>query len=439
MKMLKFRWETEIKKTEVGFEIPSEWEEKRIGDIGDVIGGTTPSTKVEEYWNGEIPWITPNDLAKDEIKYISRGERNITKKAVKETSLKLLPEGTILLTSRAPIGYVAIAKNPVTTNQGFRSIVPYNKRDSEYIYYLLKLISEYLEQIAGGSTFSELTGTTLKSVKIPYPPDEEKIRIATVLSWFDDLIENKKKQNEILEKTAMAIFKSWFVDFEPFKDREFVDSELGKIPKGWEIKPIGEIADLSSGISYSGKEKFEEPVEGGYVFITLNNTIEGGGFKPVYAWIKSDRIKGHHFLEEGDLILPNTEQTKDERLLGSPGIVFFPPDYDEKKGVYSMDITKLSPIENKYKFFLYLYLKSTREESASFHTGTSILHFDINNFKKNKMIICPPQPILEKFHSLVEPLFQKIILNQKQIMVLKKVRDALLPLLVFGKLRVEEI
>ncbi len=124
----------------------------------------------------------------------------------------------------------------------------------------------------------------------------------------------------------MAIFKSWFIDFEPFKNQEFVYSEEleREIPKGWEVKPIGEIVDLQKGISYKGSEKFNEPVDDGYVFITLNNIIniiEGGRFKTNYAWIKSNRIKNQHLLKEGDLIFANTEQTKSGRLLGSPAIV----------------------------------------------------------------------------------------------------------------------
>ena len=251
---LKFKWETEFKQTEIG-KVPREWEVQKIKEVGEIAGGTTPSTKKKEYWDGRIPWLTPKDLRDYEYVYISRGERNITEKAVKECSLKFFPEGTVLLTTRAPIGYVAIAKNRITANQGFRNIVPH-KIKSEYLYYYLKNVTDYLKSLAGGSTFGELTGTTLKEVLIPYPPPEEQSRIATVLSWFDDLIENKKRQNEILEKTAMAIFKSWFVDFEPFKNEEFVYSEeLGKeIPKGWEVKELGEFVSTQYGFTASGEE-----------------------------------------------------------------------------------------------------------------------------------------------------------------------------------------
>jgi type I restriction enzyme S subunit len=238
----------------------------------------------------------------------------------------------------------------------------------------------------------------------------------------------------------MAIFKSWFIDFEPFRDGEFVYSEeLGKeIPKGWEVKKIGELAELTNGISYKGDEKYEEPIDDGMIFITLNNILRGGGFKTEYSWIKSERIKEHQTLNEEDLIIANTDMTQEAKVIGSPAIVVFPSDY-KGKGVYSHHITKITPKKREFKFFLYSYLKITQNENATFSTGTNVLGLDIDNFKRNKIVILPPSHILQSFHSLVEPLFQKIILNQKQIMTLRKIRDTLLPLLVFGKLRVEEV
>lgn len=400
--MPKFKWETEFKEMEIG-EIPRIWDEKPYNEVvaKPIKDGGTPSRKRNDiYFGGNIPWVTIKDISR----LIYDTNEHLTEEGLKHSSAKLWPKETIIFSFGATIGEVGIAKVELATKQSICGIyIDEKKGVNFYYYYLLKLLKEYFEDLAGGTTFGEIRPPVIEKIHLPYPSLEEQSRIATVLSWFDDLIENKKRQNEILEKTAMAIFKSWFVDFEPFKDGEFVDSELGKIPEGWEVKPIGEVAEIRNGMSYSGREKFEEPVEGSYVFITLNNAIEGGGFKPVYAWIKSDRIKEHHFLEEGDLIIPNTEQTKDERLLGSPGIVFFPPDYEDK-GIYSHHITRISPFDKKHKSFLYLLLKFTREDSASFATGTGVLGMDINNFKRNKLVIVPPKPILEKFHSLVEPL-----------------------------------
>jgi len=300
-----------------------------------------------------------------------------------------------------------------------------------------------IESLISGSAQGGINRSILDTIKIPKFDFTEQSRIATVLSWFDDLIENKKRQNEILEKVAMAIFKSWFVDFEPFKDEEFVYSEeLGKeIPMGWEVKPIGEVAEFYKGISYKGSEKFYSKTgsEKELVFITLDNILRGGGFKINYTWIISERIKKHQLLREIDLIIANTDMTQEAKVIGSPAIVTFPIDYYKEYGVYSHHITKIIPRDEIYRLYLYVFLKLTQDENTTFSTGTNVLGLDIENFKRNKFVLLPPRDLLGKFHSLVEPLFQKIILNQKQIMVLRKIRDALLPKLVFGKLRVMEI
>jgi len=412
---MKFRWEMEFKETEIG-EIPKDWEVKKINEIGEIGGGSTPSTKVKDYWDGDIPWITPKDLANHGSRFISCGERNITRKAVIENSLKLYPNGTILLTSRAPIGYVAIIKNPVTTNQGFKNIAPKEGTNSEFLYYLLINISEYLKDISGGSTFEELTKEILKDVLIPFPPLPEQSRIATVLSWFDDLIEVKRRQNEILEKTAMAIFKSWFIDFEPFRacpeqergNYEFVyNEELGKeIPKGWEVKKIGDVVKFIYG-------------EG----LPERNRKEG-----IYPVVGSSGIVGFHseYIAEPPTIIIGRK--------GNAGSVqlFLENSYPIDTVFYSSKHTAPEVI-----FYIYHLLKIISLEDMAL-TDTAVPGLNIHMLN-SLIIFIPPPHILQSFHSLIEPLFQKIILNQKQIMTLRKIRDTLLPLLVFGKLRVEEI
>jgi len=448
MTELKLKWEIEFKETKIG-EIPKDWNTEILDKIAKYIKGVSYRSEEKNSEGNGYLFITLNNFLrgggfKKEFDYY-KGNR--AKEEQKVFNGDLIIALTDVTSEARVVGAPAIVNLPTGYKEAIISLdcaklVPLKKFSNYFLYSYLKVSQEENATFANGVNVLHLDLNQFFLHKsIPFPSQPEQSRIATVLSWFDDLIENKKRQNEILEKTAEAIFKNWFVDFEPFKDEEFVYSEeLGRrIPKGWEVKPIGKIAELKSGISYSGEEKFEEPIEGSYIFITLNNTIEGGGFKPVYAWIKSDRIKHDHFLEEGDLILPNTEQTKDERLLGSPGSVFFPYYYDKQVGIYSMDIVKVKPFEDYYKFFLYFYLKITREESASFHTGTTVLHFDRKNFGRNKLIPLPSPEIIQKFHSFVDPFFQKIILNQKQIMLLRKIRDTLLPLLVFGKLRVEEI
>ncbi len=420
--MLKLKWETDFQKTELG-EIPREWKIKELGDIFDVFSGKRPP-HVKDDEKFEI-WGS-NGFMGFTSDYNSIGEILITGRVGTLGHVFYLPEDTKIWVSDNAL----IIKKP-------------NDSDAitKFYFYNLNARSEEIIELNVGSTQPLLTQRDLKLLKVPHPPPDEQDRIAAVLSWFDDLIENKKRQNEILEKTAMAIFKSRFVDFEPFRDAGMEYSEeLGReVPRGWEVRLIGKLCEMNNGISYTGKEKHAEYVDGSFIFITLNNAVEGGGFKPVYAWIKSSRIKERHYVKEGDLIIPNTEQTKDERLIGSPGIVYFPPDYPLSKGVFSHHITRIVPKDEFLTYFLYLYLKFTRDESASYATGTGVLGMDIKNFKRNKLVLLPPDPVLQRFHEIVEILFRKIINNEKEIMVLKKVRDDLLPLLVFGKLRVVEL
>ena len=175
-------------------EIPEGWTNGLISDLGEIISGGTPSTKHDEYYskNG-IAWVTPYDLSKTTDKYITHGEKDISQKRLKKSSAKLMPKGSILLTSRAPIGYIGISSNEVTTNQGFKSIVPYNKSNSEYIYYLLKSIIPYLKSLGNGSTFAEISKETLSNIPIVIPNKD-------IIDNFNNKVIHLGKIREIKEQ-----------------------------------------------------------------------------------------------------------------------------------------------------------------------------------------------------------------------------------------------
>lgn len=171
-----------------------------IGDLGTVVGGATPSTKrAENYDGGTISWITPKDLAGFSGRFISRGERNITEQGLKSCSTQLMPAHTVLFSSRAPIGYIAIAEQEVCTNQGFKSVVPSESTDYMFLYYLLKYNKDKIENLGSGTTFKEVSGSTMRGVEV-FVPDkiEEQQQIASVLSVLDDKIEKNNAINENL-------------------------------------------------------------------------------------------------------------------------------------------------------------------------------------------------------------------------------------------------
>lgn len=176
----------DYKESEVG-KIPVHWEIRQLSEIGEIVSGGTPNTKIEEYWNGNIPWITPKDLSGFTDRYIYSGERNITELGLENSSAKLLPRNTVLFSSRAPIGYVALAGDNLATNQGFKSIICDDKKAYPlFIYYLLKSKKNDIENIAGGSTFKEVSGKVMKEFKVQIPPLTEQKAIANILSTLDE-------------------------------------------------------------------------------------------------------------------------------------------------------------------------------------------------------------------------------------------------------------
>lgn len=178
----------------------AEWIECKISDIGTVVGGATPSTKKNEYYEGgNIAWITPKDLATFSGRYIQRGERNITEIGLKSCSTQLLPQNTILFSSRAPIGYVAIAANEVCTNQGFKSVIPNEDTDPLFLFYLLKYNKDRIEGMGSGTTFKEVSGNTMKNIVVNVPADKEiQTKIASLLGAIDDKIEENERINNNL-------------------------------------------------------------------------------------------------------------------------------------------------------------------------------------------------------------------------------------------------
>ncbi|GAA8882157.1 hypothetical protein BTM175_08460 [Helicobacter pylori] len=177
------------------------WQRVRLGDIAEIIGGGTPSTQVTSFWNGSINWFTPTEIGI--TKYIHKSQRTITPLGLKKSSTKLLPIGTILLTSRASIGDCAILKVVATTNQGFQSLIPLEKINNEFLYYLMLTLKNKLLKLASGSTFLEVSPNKIKNLLIPLPPLNEQIAIANILSALDKEIaslKNKKRQFENIKK-----------------------------------------------------------------------------------------------------------------------------------------------------------------------------------------------------------------------------------------------
>jgi len=191
---------------ETTYNLPDNWIWTTLGEIGIVTSGGTPSSRQPDFWGGDIAWITPADLSNYKNKYIEQGQRSITKVGLDNSSAKLLPKGTVLFSSRAPIGYTVIAKNEIATNQGFKNLILTKSGCSDYIYYYLQASKQLAESYASGTTFLELSATKFSQIPFPLPPLEEQYRIvAKIEELFSEL--DKAQENLLNAKKQLEIYK----------------------------------------------------------------------------------------------------------------------------------------------------------------------------------------------------------------------------------------
>ena len=419
----------------------SEWREAKLCDIGEIVGGGTPSTKEESYYGGDIPWITPKDLSTHNERYIYRGERSITEEGLKNSSAKLMPKGTVLFSSRAPIGYVAIAGKELCTNQGFKSLIPKNGvADSEFIYYLFKHKKSDIEAIASGTTFLEVSGSAMKNISILLPPLPEQKAIAATLSALDDMIELNNQINKTLEEMAQAIFKSWFVDFEPFKDGEFEESELGLIPKGWRVGTIDELIKETIGGDW-GKETPQGNYTEKVICIRgadIPEIAQGRRGNPATRYILKSNLEKKK-LNENEIIIEisggsPTQSTGRTVLITKELINSF-----QEPIICTNFCRRVRLKEAIYSSFVYSLLQYLYNEKVFFtyeNGTTGIKNLDITTLFGQYQTVIPSDEVFAEYHSMYSEFLRYIYESGFECKKLSEIRETLLPKLMSGEIRV---
>lgn len=377
----------------------------KISDIGEVIGGGTPSTSNPDYWNGNIPWISPKDLTNNKSVYITCGENFITKLGLNKSGTRLLPQNTILLSSRAPIGYLAIAKNPICTNQGFKNIVcKYDIVEPLYLYYFLKINIDYIKSFASGATFPEISGSTLRKIKINiFSNVNYQRRIASILRAYDNLIENNERRIHQLEQMAENLYKEWFVRYR-FPGYETAEFENG-LPKGWKATNLSEIGTFKRGKNITANEM----VEG-------NIPVISAGIEP----------SGKH----------NCANVKGISVtISSSGANagYISIHYSD---IWAADCSYIDSKTSKYIFFAYEMLNCIRIIITNLQRGAAQPHVYPKDVNKIRVFI-PTQDLIKKANLIFEVFHNRISNLQKQNRLLARERDLLLPRLMSGKLEVE--
>jgi len=393
----------------------AEWIDCKIADLGTVIGGATPSTKKLEYYeNGSIAWITPKDLSTFRGRYIRRGERNITELGLKSCSTQLLPKNTVLFSSRAPIGYIAIAENELCTNQGFKSVIPNENTDPLFLYYLLKYNKNKIESMGSGTTFKEISGNTMKNIVVSVPRDKKvQEQISLMLGAIDNKIESNEKINNNLEQQAEALFHSLFVeDVNPIW-KEGVLSDLGTI------------------------------VAGG----TPSKTKPEYYSKKGIAWItpKDLSLNKSKFISHGEVDISELGFSKSSTIKMPTGTVLFssraPIGYiaiAANEVTTNQGFKSVVPNENVGTAFMYYLLKFLLPTIEGMASGSTFKEISGAGMKSIPVVI-PDNKTIDKFNAFCTPIFQQQEVLEAENSRLVDIRDVLLPKLMAGDLDVSSI
>lgn len=300
-----------------------------IKDIAEVVNGSTPSTKENSYWDGNIPWITPKDLSAISGRYISNGERNITKEGYQSCSTTLVPKNTILLTSRAPIGYLAIAKNDLCTNQGFKSLICNQSRILPlYMFYWLSTKIEFLKSISGGATFKELSKTSLENVVMDLPNIVQQQHIVDTIGTVDSLIEFNQEKISKIKSLATQKYE--------FLYKAYPKSAIGK-----RLKFI------------KGKQPKFVSKEDGLPYLVIDDLASN-----IYTQFSSEGLA----CDENDVLMVMDGASSGKVFTGN-------------KGYVGSTLAKLSSSQIKSSI-LYFGLSKFEEEIMKNTTGSAIPHTD---------------------------------------------------------------
>jgi type I restriction enzyme, S subunit len=424
---------TKFKETEIGM-IPEDWDICDLSDIAEIKMGQSPPGELCTNESIGLPLLNgPTEFTNtypNPVQFTQAG-------------VKFAPIGSILFCVRgSTTGRMNWADREYCIGRGIASIT--HKKGIEYNHFIKGILDfkkEELLSIATGSTFPNISYSQLARLKIQLPPVPEQQGIANFLLALDSKIELNQQMNATLEKIGQALFKHWFIDFEfpnekgkPYKSSsgEMVDSELGGIPKGWEVRKLGDFVYVIKGVSYTSNELKESDT----ALVTLKSIDRGGGLnRNGFKEYVGEYDKEQEIID-GDIVVAHTDLTQKAEVLGKPAIVRTIANY--KSLVASLDLSIVRPKDNStnkpYLFYL-LMSEHFQNHAFSYSNGTTVLHLS-NKAVPNFEFILPGNKIVLKFGEITEILLEKKNNNEREMDRLSEIRDSLLPKVISGQIRV---
>lgn len=393
-----------------------------LSDLVDVIGGGTPKTTEESYWNGSIPWLSVKDFCGDK-KYVYNTEKSITEEGLNNSSTKLLHKDNIIISARGTVGELAMIPYDMAFNQSCFGLIPKGNNDPHFVYYLLKDKVRSLKSQTQGSVFDTITKATFDRIECADYSEEDQRRIVSILSSLDRKIELNNKINADLEEMAQAIFKNWFVDFEPFKDGKFVDSELGMIPEGWKVGRLTDVIKLMPG----GTPKTSEPLywDNGTIPFFSPKDVNG-----VYCFATEK-----HITEAGLNKCSSNLYPKDTIFITCRGTVgkvcLVACDMAMNQSNYA-----IKAIDGYSQYYVFFLVKSVVERLIKKSNGAVFSAITSKDFDEE--ILIPSQKAVEDFTNVIDGFFRRIFAIGTENSRLSLLRDTLLPRLMSGEIEVPE-
>ena len=388
----------------------------KLSEIMELIGGGTPKTSIDSYWNGNIPWLSVKDFNND-YRYVYNTEKSITEEGLKHSSTKLLQRNDSIISARGTVGEMAMIPFPMAFNQSCYGLrAKKDIVDPEFLYYLVKHNVHILLKNTHGSVFDTITRDTFDSVEVDIPSIEIQKCIAGVLCDFDDKIELNIKINDNLLQQTRALYQSIFVDYEPFG---------GSVPSDWQTASLGQIAVIKTD-SWSPAKNHNDVVE--------HYSIPAYDEKHFPVFESATDIKSNKYILTPDSVMisklnPDTKRIwrpmclSPKSVCSTEFIVYEARKIGQKDFVYS--------ILDSVPFFNYLCAHTTGStNSRQRATPKATLDFSFQ---------LPPDNIIEDFCQLVTPMYDLITSNIVENQSLAQTRDSLLPRLMSGELNVSEL
>lgn len=404
----------EWKETEIG-RIPFNWDFASMKDYVEINMGQSPKSEFYNTTGEGLPFLQGNRTFGLKYPYYDTYTSEIKKKA---------HVGDVLFSVRAPVGDVNIATEECCIGRGIASLRIKNGSQG-YLYYLLREYRRYIENRESGTVFGSINKKGLEELKLPFPPIEEQEKIANILSSLDDKIELNNEMNKTLEEMAQALFKRWFVDFEfpnengePYKSSggEMVESELGMIPKGWEVKSLKNLINLTMGLSPKSSSYNNDRI--GMQLLNGAADFNNTNIIPTKYTTDPKRI-----CNVGDIIFC---------IRGTIGNITFADDtYCLGRGVAS-----LSPINDIDRGIIFLNLNLMLDKLKANASGSVILGISKSDIEDSKIIVSN-KILREKFNGIFKSIYDDIKNSNEESNNLIKLRDTLLPKLMSGEIRVK--